>query len=120
MAIQINQLADDKLLEVSLTGKLTKEDYEQFVAVADRLIRQHGKLHLLVEMRDFEGCTAGALWEDTKFVLTHFRDIDRLAVVGEEKWQKGLEPFFRSFTDAEVRYFSNADAPAARYWVASD
>ena len=41
-------------------------------------------------MKDFHGWDAGALWEDIKFDLKHFSDIERVAMVGEKKWQKGM------------------------------
>lgn len=37
-------------MEVDLTGKLTKEDYEQFVPATDKLIKEHGKVSILFVM----------------------------------------------------------------------
>ena len=83
----------------------------------ERLVAQHGKLRVLFDMTGFHGWTAGALWEDTKFAIHHFRDIDRLAVVGEKKWQEGMTTFCKPFTKATTRYFDHADAAAARKWL---
>ena len=68
-------------------------------------------------MRDFHGWTAGALWEDIKFDVRHFRDIERLALVGEKKWEKGMAVFCKPFTTAKVRYFERAKADEARAWL---
>jgi hypothetical protein len=116
--VELKEFNDGKLLEVHLTGKLVTEDYETLVPAVERLVKQHGKMRLLVEMRDFHGWTAGALWEDTKFALHHFRDIERLAIVGEAKWEKGMATFCKPFTTAEVRYFDHTQADEARAWVA--
>ena len=59
----------------------------------DRLVNQHGKLLMLVEFNDFHGWTGSALWEDIKFDAKHFNDIERLAIIGENKWQKGMAAF---------------------------
>ena len=118
MAIEIKDTNDGKVLEVRLSGKLTKEDYESFVPVVERLVRQHGKIRLLVVMHDFHGWTAGALWEDTKFAAHHFTDIDRLAVVGETKWQHGMAVFCKPFTAATVRYFDHTAINDANAWAA--
>jgi len=72
---------------------------------------------MLVEMHDFHGWTAGALWEDTKFAVHHFRDIERLAIIGETKWEKGMAAFCKPFTTASVRYFDHTQAAEAREWV---
>jgi hypothetical protein len=58
-----------------------------------------------------------ALWEDIKFDVKHFSDIERIAMVGERKWQKGMATFCKPFTTAKVRYFERSDLEAAREWI---
>jgi SpoIIAA-like len=106
-----------KILTVKLTGKLTKEDYAAFVPEVDRLIGQHHKIRMLVHMHDFHGWTMGALWEDIKFDLKHFRHIDRLALVGDRKWEAGMATFCKPFTTATVRYFDEANFGDAINWI---
>ena len=55
----------------------------------ERLVRQHGKLRLLFDVTGFHGWEASAAWEDFKFGIEHFADIERLAMVGEKQWQRG-------------------------------
>jgi hypothetical protein len=85
----------------------------------ERLVKDHGKIRLLVEMHDFHGWTAGALWQDVKFDAKHFSDIERLAIVGETKWQHGMAVFCKPFTTATVRYFGRPAIDQAREWLAS-
>ena len=70
-----------------------------------------------MELHDFRGWTVGALWEDTKFAARHFNDLERLAVVGEKKWEKGLAFFAKPFTTAAVRYFDMTEREKARAWI---
>ena len=49
----------------------------------------NGRLLMLVELHDFHGWTGSALSEDIKFDAKHFNDIERLAITGENKWEKG-------------------------------
>jgi hypothetical protein len=116
MPIQL-KAAGGGILVVHLTGKLVKADYGPFVHEFERLFQQHGKLRLLFDMTGFRGLDAGALWEDLKFDIKHFSDIDRLAMVGEKKWQESMVTFFKPFTKATVRYFDHADADAASKWL---
>ena len=60
---------------------------------------------MLIELRDFRGWTVGALWEDTKFGLFHFNDIERLAIVGDQQWEKTMAAFIKPFTAATIKYF---------------
>jgi hypothetical protein len=89
MPIQLKELNDGKTAEVQLTGKLVNEDCDIFVPAVERLAEKHRRIRRLVERHDFHGWAADALWEDTRFGVHHFRDIDRPALVGEKKWQEG-------------------------------
>lgn len=113
----IDVRATGNLLEVRATGKLTHAFYEAFVPAVEQQLQQCGKLRILFEMHDFHGWTAGALWDDVKFDAKHWHDIERLAVVGESKWEHGMAVFCKPFTSAKVRYFDKSQAAEAREWV---
>jgi hypothetical protein len=117
MAIELNEADGGKTLEVFLTGKLSKEDYDTFVPAVDQAIKAQGKIRMLAVMHDFHGWTASAMWEDTKFGARHFRDLDRLAMVGETTWQRGMAVFCKPFTTATVRYFPHDQIEEARAWL---
>ncbi len=117
MAVEVQELEGGKLVEVRASGKLSKQDYEHFVPIMERLIGEQGKIRVLFEMHDFHGWEAGALWEDIKFDMKHFRDIERLALVGESKWEQGMSVFCKPFTTATIRYFDVKDIDAAREWI---
>ncbi len=117
MTVELEEKVDTKVLHVRVSGKLTKEDYEHFVPAVERLIQQQGKIRVLFEMHDFHGWEMAALWADIKFDIKHFRDIERLAMVGEKKWQKGMSKFCGPFTTADVRYFEHDQTDQARAWL---
>ena len=120
MPIQLNEENGGKILAVHVSGKLVKADYEPFVPEFERLVRQNGKLRVLFDMTSLHGWEAGALWEDTKFAIKHFADIERLAMVGEKKWQQGMATFCKPFTRAKIQYFDHTDTAGARKWLAEE
>ena len=120
MSIEVKEQDSGKVLDVKVTGRLTKDDYEHFVPEVERLIGKHGKLRVLFDMHEFHGWSAGALWEDIKFDIKHLHDIDRLALVGERKWEAGMAIFCQPFTTATIRYFDRAQADEARRWLRVD
>jgi hypothetical protein len=117
MSVTLQEEAGGKVLSVRLSGKLTNQDYEHFVPEVNRLIRQHGKIRVIVQMHDFHGWTLGALWEDIKFDLRHFSHIERLALVGDRKWEAGMAVFCKPFTSATVRFFPEEKADEAFDWI---
>ncbi|MDX1645162.1 MAG: STAS/SEC14 domain-containing protein [Thermoanaerobaculia bacterium] len=116
--IRLEERDGGKTVVVTMKGKLSKADYEVFVPEIERLIDEHGSIRMLVELIDFHGWSAGALWEDTKFAARHFTDIERLAIVGDSKWEKGMAVFCKPFTTADVRYFDISERGAAEAWLA--
>lgn len=117
MAVEFNEQSHGKVLVVRATGRLAGEDYRQFVPEVERLIREFGRIRVLFEMHDFHGWNAGGLWQDIKFDARHFADIERLAFVGDRRWQKGMSVFCRAFTTASIRYFDAVEADQAYEWI---
>ena len=117
MSIQLNEKNVTNVLAVRVSGKLAKEDYDTLVPEFERLLKDHGKLRILLEMVDFHGWRAGALWEDIKFDFKHFTHIERVAMVGDKKWEKGMSVFCRPFTTAKIRFFDLANSSDARAWL---
>ncbi len=119
MSIKLNETNGGKLLEVEISGTIVEADYTALVPTVDSLVKAHGKIRLLVEMHDFHGWTAGAAWEDIKFDVKHFNDIESLAIVGETKWEHVMAIFCKPFTNAKVRYFDRSEVREARAWLES-
>lgn len=117
MAIELYENDGGKVLTVKAMEKLTKHDYETFVPKIEQLIKRFGKVRILFEMEDFHGWDAGALWQDIKFDIKHFKDIERLALVGDKKWEKGMSIFCKPFTTAKVKYFNVNEADKAQDWI---
>jgi stage II sporulation SpoAA-like protein len=110
--------SSDKVLAFKMSGKLHDEDYKTFVPLVDAAIAQQGKVRLLAQFQDFQGWDAKALWDDIKFATTHCTKIDRIALVGEKKWEQWMAKVCKPFTMAKLRYFDAAELDAAKVWVA--
>jgi hypothetical protein len=119
MAVELVESPNGRMVEVQVTGKLSKEDYEHFVPRTEELM-QNGKVRILFSMHEFSGWEMGALWEDIKFDIKHFKDIDRLAMVGDKKWEHGMAMFCKPFTTAKLQYFDQSEIDQARAWLAED
>lgn len=117
MAVSMQHMTHDGYLEVHASGKLDRADYDMLVPEVEQLIREEGKLRVVFVLDDFHGWTAGALWEDVKFDIRHFNDVDRLAIVGETKWHERMAGVCRLFTTAEVKYFERPRVDEARQWA---
>lgn len=107
----------DRVVSLQVIGSLRQKDYDLFAAQLDSLIRQHGKLRVLVELVDFQGWTAGAAWKEVKLAIKHFDDIERVAIVGENRFERGMTGLAGAFTSAKVRYFDVERREEAESWI---
>ncbi len=118
MSVELCEIQQGNYLEIQVSGKLDKEAYEMFLPSVERQIEECGKIRILFAMHDFHGWDPGAMWQDIKFDVKHFNDIERLAIVGDKKWERGMAVFCKPFTTAKIRYFDVSEIDQARQWLA--
>jgi hypothetical protein len=54
-------------LELVVSGRLEKVDYQRLAEVVERKMADGGRVGLVIYLARFQGWTPGALWEDLKF-----------------------------------------------------
>jgi hypothetical protein len=117
MPITLRELNDGRILEVAVSGKLTDQDYQQFIPEFERLAGHREKFSMLFEMTQFYGWSVKAAWDDLKLGLKHRHDLERIAMVGDKKWQRWMAEFGKPFAGGEIRYFDRAEVAQALAWL---
>ena len=117
MTIELNEDVEQHLLEVKASGKLSAQDYHDFEPAVERLI-DAGKIKILFEMHDFHGWDLGAMWEDIKFATKHCTDVEKIAMIGDQEWEKWMASICKPFTMSKIKYFDNGQQDEARQWLA--
>lgn len=107
---------EGNFVALKLSGTLHDADYQQFIAVI-RGAAEKGKVYLLAQLEDFHGWDAGALWDDFKFDEAYGRQMAKIALIGDTRWEAWMAKICKPFTSAEVQYFSADDAQDAWAWV---
>lgn len=117
MTIELQENPEQLLLEVKASGKLSAEDYKLFEPAVERLM-DGGKIKILFEMHDFHGWDLGAMWEDIKFATKHCTDVEKIAMIGDQEWEKWMASICKPFTMSKIKYFDNGQQDEARQWLA--
>jgi hypothetical protein len=107
----------DSILAFRISDKLHDEDYKQFVPAVEQAIDSHGKIRLLAQFHDFHGWDMHALWDDIKFATKHCTDVERVAMVGEKKWEEWMAKVCKPFTMAKIEYFDASAIDSAWTWL---
>ena len=107
----------DGVLHIFADGQLTTEDYVDFVPRFEALAGS-GPAPMLIELGPaFTGWSLAALWRDLKFDYRHREKFGRMAVIGDQRWEKwGTELTDPLFPGAR-RFFERLEAEQAEKWL---
>ena len=106
-----------KVIGFVLSDKLHDEDYRTFVPQVESVLEREGKARLLAHFHEFHGWDLHAVWDDMKFGTKHYSDIERIALVGDRKWEEWMAKICKPFTKAAVKYFDVGDMEQAWAWL---
>ncbi|CAN5479491.1 hypothetical protein BH23BAC4_BH23BAC4_16540 [soil metagenome] len=102
-----------------VTGKVTRDEYDQVRAELEHAIAEHGSVRALIDATDWTGVEPSVLWEDLKFSTKHLNDFARMALVGNKKWERWAAKASDYITKGEVRFFDSAQRGEALAWIAA-
>lgn len=110
----------DNVYKLDMHGLLRKNDLEQCQQTLITEMRRVGNVRLLFVLDGFEGWDPNEDWRDMAFYAKYGSSIDRIAIVGDERWRDET----LMFAGAELRrapteFFSSASLAEAREWLAS-
>lgn len=115
--LQILGQTQDNIIATKAMGKLTKSDYASLLPVLINRLQTYKKIRWYFEMENFQGWELKALWQDVKFDVQHANDFERIAMVGEKKWQEWITDLMKPFTNAEIAFFELKDRDIALEWI---
>jgi stage II sporulation SpoAA-like protein len=106
-----------RLLVVRIQGVLRHAELDDSQRAAAQIIREAGKVSALILLDGFKGWERAGKWGDLKFLMEHDSDIEKIAIVGAERWREEVLMFTGAgLRQSPVRYFNDSDS--ARTWLA--
>jgi hypothetical protein len=116
----ITELKDlpDGVIGFEAAGKLRPEDYRDVLLPAIERAATAGDIRAVIVIKDFDGITGGALWQDLKMGVEHLRAWKRVALVTDIGWMTQLTAMFGWMTPGQVKHFPLAERDQAIAWVA--
>jgi len=99
-------------LRIIAPDKLKADDFRQIAPQIEAIIRQYGKIRLLIDGSGFNG------WENiAAFVKNHQQKVERIAVIVGQEWQDWLIGAVRVFVHPDVRTFDKSHESEALQWI---
>jgi len=115
IGIAIKRSKKNLFIEVTMLGKLKHEDYQLFVPMIDKALKGAKGLEvdLLVDMRNFKGWELLAAWDDMKFGVKHRNAFDKVAIVGNKKWEETSVAMMSHLMKGKIKFFKERDKALA-------
>ena len=111
---------DANLYRLEIGGVLRKADLDR---CQDALLAQmdpSGPARLLVVLVGFDGWEPQDNWNDLSFYTRHGDSIERMAIVGPERWRSDTMRFaWADWRKAPVKFFPEKALADARAWLAA-
>lgn len=111
ISIAIKRTDKKIFIELSMIGKLKDKDYKMFVPMIDKALKKakEQEVDMLVDMRGFKGWELIAAWDDMKFGIKHRKSFDKIAIVGNKKWEELAVKMMSPMLKGETKYFKERD-----------
>jgi hypothetical protein len=104
------------LLVTTLVGRVTPADQSRLVDWVRGVIQMAGPVRLLVRLRQFEGWTHDAAFDNPSLWLHDDEGVSRIAIVGSPDWQLAMLSFIvQPLRRIPIEYFETEDT--ARRWL---
>ena len=117
-AVKTVDLGDPRLLGLAVVGKLTSADYDRINLLVEEKVKHYGKARILLEIVSADGINARTLWEDLKTSLRLYKDLERVAIIGDQSWLKTSVKLSDLLTPGlDLAAFSTVDRKRAIAWL---
>lgn len=114
----IVEKSEPGILGIKIFGKPTEAEYERLSGLLQSYADTDGKVQLLISIDErLSTMDAYVFWKDFMQQLPALRDMDRLAVLGQQHWHTALERALNSQAAFQVRHFRVAEMEAAWQWL---
>lgn len=117
--IDVEHTGEHGIVEIRMTAPVTDRDYtEALVPAIDAAIAQGDRVRLLAVVEaGFSDFTLGAMLQDARTGLKHWRGFDRVALVTDNSAIKTAAAAFSVFLPCPVARFTMAELEDARRWL---
>ena len=106
------------ILRVDVRGVLRQPELERCQREVLDEVSKTGAVRLLFVLDGFEGWDPRDNWRDMSFYVTHGDDIERIAIVGEQRWRETTMMFAAAdLRKAPVEFFDEGALEEARAWL---
>lgn len=122
--LQLLDFTQKNIIATSANDLLGIKDYEKVHPLIHNIINTGKKVRWYFEMDDSSSTNATGFWEDGTIEMTygalkitHSEDLEKIAIVGTEKWKELMLAIMEPFDKAVIKYFHLSEREKAKEWI---
>jgi hypothetical protein len=117
LSIGIERINSRFFLTLKVIGKLTHEDYGTITPMIESALEgvKTPKIRVFLDASELEGWEVRAAWDDFKLGMKHGKEFEKIAILGNKRWQELAAKIGSWFISGESKYFE--DAKEAFNWL---
>lgn len=117
MTLEYAEFAQDKVVELRLDGRVTREEYDGCINKLQDFIDTNGTVKLVEIVDSFTGFDPSTIWEGIKFDFRNIKHISHVAVVSDIGWISPASKAAGALISTQLRTFDMEHLEEARTWV---
>ena len=109
ISLAMKRYEDLLFIELGMIGKLNHNDYQIFLPILKKALKEakNLKVNMLVDMTNFKGWSLRAGLDDMIFGLKYRNAFDKLAIVGNKKYEEIAIKIFAPLMSGKIKFFKN-------------
>jgi hypothetical protein len=115
--IKVMEESKGSVIGFRAIGDITREDYDKLTPICEELIEQQGNIRVLIDMKDFKLEEPSAWKADFHFGHEFHNKIEKMAIVGNKRWEAWMTDFCNHFYAKEAKYFKSENIEDAWNWL---
>ncbi|MEL7160033.1 MAG: STAS/SEC14 domain-containing protein [Bacteroidota bacterium] len=110
-------LGDERLLGLAIIGNMTVVDYDRINTLIEEQAAKYGKARIMLEVVE-TSFSGQALIEDIKASVKNYKNVERMAIIGDQGWLKTTVRLGDLLTPGlELAAFSTVERKRAIAWL---
>jgi len=117
-ALKEIDLGTQRLLGIAIIGKMELADYDRLNVLIEEQAAKYGKARIMLEIVTSAGFSGKALMEDLKTSVKQYKNVERMAIIGDQSWLKTTVRLSDLLTPGlELSAFGTTERKRAIAWL---
>ena len=106
----------ENIIGIRVEGRMEEEDYKGLLLFIESLIKKHGTIRILIDLRAFTGGDLQGVLKTLPY-FKYSSKVEKKALVTDQRWIYASTKLLSPFVRTEVRCFPSFEIEKAWKWV---